>query len=160
LISVDRDRIEIDPRSEIRLRSTRDRPEIDPRSDIRLRSCRDRPEIDDQIWSNSSSKLLVGRRNFFDPTLRPYNCYVTDPPRTTGVSIRLRSTEKPYPQRFIMHAEPATAPYGVIVSIWRFGRLRRPTRRPLYTKLRLRAFVGCVPVHPNEMPTPSHSSNP
>ena len=31
------------------------------------RSTRDRPEIDDQIWSNSSSKLLVGRRSCFDP---------------------------------------------------------------------------------------------
>eukprot|EP00966_Prymnesium_polylepis_P179157 4148010-Prymnesium_polylepis.1 len=50
LISVDRDRLEIDPRSESRLRSCRDRPEIDPRS------TRDRPEIRDptEIVSRST----------------------------------------------------------------------------------------------------------
>ena len=44
--------------------------------------------------------------------LRPSdgNVYVTDPPRMTGVSIRLKSIENPYPQRSIMHAELATAP--------------------------------------------------
>ena len=55
------------------------------------------------------------------------NVCVTDPPRMTGVSIRLRSIENPYPQRSIMHAELATAPYGVILiaPIWQhFGRLR------------------------------------
>eukprot|EP00966_Prymnesium_polylepis_P138658 3204272-Prymnesium_polylepis.1 len=78
--------------------SDRDRTEIVPRS------TRDR-------WPNLvelPQKLLVGRRNFLRPSDR--NCYVTDPPRTTDVSIRLRSIESPYPQRSIMHAELATAP--------------------------------------------------
>ena len=52
------------------------------------------------------------------------NVCVTDPPRMTGVSIRLRSIGKPYQQRSNMHAELATARCGVILPVWRFGRLR------------------------------------
>ena len=64
-------RIDFTGRSEellvILISVNRDRLEIDPRSEIRLTSTRDRSEIDYQIWSNSSSRLLVGRRSCFDP---------------------------------------------------------------------------------------------
>ena len=67
----------------------------------------------------------------------------------TGVSIRLRSIENPYPQRSIMHAELATAPYGVILPIWRFGRLRPADH---FIPNCGCAHYACVPVHPNAHP--------
>ena len=77
------------------------------------------------------------------------NVCVTDPPRMTGVSIRLRSIENPYPQRSIMHAELATASYGVIVAVWRFGRLRLADH---FMPNGGCAHYGCVPVNLNAHP--------
>ena len=77
------------------------------------------------------------------------NVCVTDPPRMTGVSIRLRSIENPYPQRSIMHAELATAPYGVILPVWRFGRLRPADHFMPNCGC---AHYGCVPVRLNTHP--------
>ena len=74
-------------------------------------------------------------------TLRPYNRYVTDPPRTTGVSIRLRSIENPYPQRSIMHAEARDGP--VRRNPTSLALRPSPTRRPIHAKLRLRALRVC-----------------
>ena len=137
LISVDRDRLEM---TEIRdpTEIDRDRPEIDPRSEIGPRSTRDRPEIDDQIWSNSSSKLLVGRRSCFDP---PTVTLCNRPSSHDGRVHTTQKHRKPLPAT-LHHARRARdGPVGRNPTS--LALRPSPTRRPLHAKLRLRALRVC-----------------
>ena len=70
----------------------------------------DFPKIDSQGFFHDWNGFAMDRFN--DPHLPSagFTRRGVDPPRMTGVSIRLRSIENPYPQRSIMHAELATAP--------------------------------------------------